>query len=106
MAAGKPIVAADIAGIDVAIEDGKTGRLVSPGNVEALGAAIEQLLERPALAAAYGAEARRVVRERFASNVMVAQVVAAYDALLDGRAIDHDVDDAGNLLHRGPRHAK
>jgi glycosyltransferase involved in cell wall biosynthesis/GT2 family glycosyltransferase len=83
MAAGKPIVAADIPGIDVAMEDGKTGLLVPSGSVPAIADAIERLLGAPALAAAYGAEARRVASERFASKVMVAQVLAAYEDLLD-----------------------
>lgn len=46
MASGVPVVASRVAGIPELVEDGVTGRLVPPGNAEALGAAIVEVLGR------------------------------------------------------------
>lgn len=45
MAAGRPIVASGIGQIDEVIEDGVTGLLVAPGDVEALASAVRTLLK-------------------------------------------------------------
>ena len=65
MAAGAPIVATHHAGIGEAVEDGRTGFLVSSGDVGALAAALGRLVEAPDTARAMGTEARRVVLDRF-----------------------------------------
>jgi phosphatidyl-myo-inositol alpha-mannosyltransferase len=59
MAAGKPLVASDIPGYRSVARDGVQGRLVPPGDPVALAAAIESLLDNPALRAAMGREGRR-----------------------------------------------
>jgi glycosyltransferase involved in cell wall biosynthesis len=46
-AAGLPVIAARVPGVDEVIEDGVTGLLVDPGNVDALGRAIVELAEAP-----------------------------------------------------------
>ncbi len=50
MAAGRPIVAFDLASTREVVSDGRTARLVEPGNVEALAAGIHDVLDDPALA--------------------------------------------------------
>ena len=50
MAAGRPIVAFDLASTREVVSDGRTARLVEPGSVEALAAGIHDVLEDPALA--------------------------------------------------------
>lgn len=50
MAAGRPIVAFDLASTREVVADGRTARLVEPGSVEALAAGIRGVLEDPALA--------------------------------------------------------
>lgn len=65
MASGAPIVATQHAGIGEAVEDGRTGFLVSSGDVEALAVALRRLVEAPDIARAMGAEARRVALDRF-----------------------------------------
>jgi colanic acid/amylovoran biosynthesis glycosyltransferase len=65
MASGAPVVATHHAGIGEAVEDGRTGLLVSSGNTEALTAALRRLTDAPDAAHAMGREARRVAREKF-----------------------------------------
>jgi glycosyltransferase involved in cell wall biosynthesis len=58
MAAGKAIVASRSGQIAEVIQDGDTGRLVLPGDIEALSEAILALLDDPALRAQLGKNAR------------------------------------------------
>jgi glycosyltransferase involved in cell wall biosynthesis len=65
MAAGAPVVATHHAGIGEAVEDGRTGLLVPPGDATALTAALRRLIDEPQTARAMGEEARRVALDRF-----------------------------------------
>ena len=64
MACGLPIVATTSAAIPEVVPDRQAGRLVRPGDVEALAHALVELLARPSLRASYGAFGRRHV-ERY-----------------------------------------
>ncbi len=81
MAAGKPVVAADVGGNPEAVVHGETGLLVPPGDSEALARAMLWLLERPAEAAGYGEAGRRRVGERFGLSPMISMYEAAYERL-------------------------
>lgn len=62
MAAGCAVVASQLPGIDDAVEDGRSGVLVAPGDPGALATAITALLDNPARRAELGdAAARRAV---------------------------------------------
>jgi len=61
MATGRPIVASRVGDIPELLEDGRTGRLVPPGDPPALGDAILACLADPAAAAGLGAAARETV---------------------------------------------
>ena len=78
MSAGCAVVASRIAGIDAAIEDGRSGVLVPPGDVAALTAALTAVLADPERRARLGAAAR----ER-AEEFGVEHIGARYRALLD-----------------------
>jgi glycosyltransferase involved in cell wall biosynthesis len=65
MAAGKAIVASRLGQIGDAIEDERTGLLVTPGDVDALVAALERLVADPELRGRLGREAREAVVARF-----------------------------------------
>ena len=62
MAAGRPVVATDLAGIPLAVEPGKTGLLVPEKDPEALAAAILEVLADPEAARRMGAAGREKVR--------------------------------------------
>jgi glycosyltransferase involved in cell wall biosynthesis len=63
MAYGRPVVATAVGGLLDAVADGETGLLVPPGDVDALRAAVMQLLEHRDLAARLGQAARGRARE-------------------------------------------
>lgn len=62
-ARGRPVVASRIGGIPEIVEDEVTGLLVEPGNVEALGAAIDRLETALPAAVAMGSAGRRRLAE-------------------------------------------
>jgi phosphatidyl-myo-inositol dimannoside synthase len=65
-AAGKPVVATRVGGIPDAVEDGKSGVLVEPGNYGALGQAVLWLLRDLSQARAMGATGRQRTVNLFA----------------------------------------
>ncbi|MFQ5678692.1 MAG: glycosyltransferase family 4 protein [Gemmatimonadota bacterium] len=62
MAAGLPVVASHAAAVPEVVPDGRAGRLVDPGNPEALAAALLELLRDAELRSHYGHFARTHVR--------------------------------------------
>lgn len=65
MAAGKPVVATDVAGMPELIEDGHSGLLVPPEDVAKLAFALEGLLDDQELRGSMGAAARERVQTHF-----------------------------------------
>ncbi len=78
MAAGKPVVATRVGSVDRAVQDGRTGYLVPPGNEEELARRLIELLRNPAAAAAMGRAGRQFVVE----NASIERMVAGYEDLL------------------------
>ena len=72
MALGLPVVGSRVGGIPEMIEDGRTGVLVPPNDVDALAQALERLLDDPAARQAMGAAARRRVAEVFTPEQQIA----------------------------------
>ena len=81
MAAGRAVVAFDVDGVSETVVDGVTGRLVAPGDADALSAAIGELLARPNRAAAMGVAGRERVAERFTTTATTAGVLRVLDSL-------------------------
>jgi glycosyltransferase involved in cell wall biosynthesis len=65
MAAGLPVVAANVGGVSELVLQGETGFLVPPGDPRSLAGALEHLLDDPGLRGRLGAAARIRVEERF-----------------------------------------
>lgn len=82
MAAGKPVVATQIGGIDEMVQSGVNGILVRPADPEALAAGIRRVLDDPAGAGRLGAAARTTVLEQFTLEKMCKRVEEVYDSLL------------------------
>lgn len=79
MASARPVIASDVGAIATGVRDGVTGRLVRPGDVDALAGAITELVDRPDLRRAFGDEGRRVAEEEFD----LAACTAAFCAVLE-----------------------
>lgn len=84
MTMSRAVVASDVGELGQAVVDGETGRLVPAGDVEALAAALEELVSDPALAARLGAEGRRRVLAESSWTIVAERVEAALLALLPG----------------------
>lgn len=81
MAAALPVVATRVGGTDEAVLDGVTGRLVPPGDPEALGAAIAASLSRPDEAARLGAAGRERFDGAFTASRMADETARLYETL-------------------------
>ena len=84
MERGRPVIASAVGGLPEIVDDGRTGVLVPPGDVGALGAAIEQLAGDPARAAALGAAGRVRALERFSQARCTDRIETLYRAALEG----------------------
>jgi glycosyltransferase involved in cell wall biosynthesis len=82
MALGRPCVASSAGGLPEIVEDGRTGLLVPPGDVQALAEALLRLLADTDLRRNLGEEGRRAVRGRFDIRATVGRLEEHYAATL------------------------
>lgn len=82
LAAGVPVIAARAGGLIDAIEDGRNGLLIPPGNSAALTSALLRLLEDETFARRLGATGRAGITERFSVQAMVDGYRGLYSNLL------------------------
>jgi L-malate glycosyltransferase len=78
MAAGLPVVASDVGGIPELVEDGRTGRLVPPGDPQALGRALLEFLDHPDRIEACGRAGRDRIERSYSFGRMVQQFETLY----------------------------
>jgi glycosyltransferase involved in cell wall biosynthesis len=81
MASGLPVVATAVGGIPELVEPGVSGRLVPPGDVAALAAAMEGLLADRAALRRMGSAGRKLAESRFAVQRMVSELEEIYGAV-------------------------
>ncbi len=86
MAAGKPVIASAIGGVDEVVTHGDTGLLVPPANPPALAGAIRAVLASPLLASRLASAARARVEREFSVEAMVRNVTRIYDEVLSRSA--------------------
>ncbi len=79
MAYGRPVVATAVGGLVDAVEDGETGLLVPAGDVAALRAAIERLLDDADLRHRLGANAGASARRRFSFESAAGKMLEVYE---------------------------
>jgi glycosyltransferase involved in cell wall biosynthesis len=84
MALSKPVVATNVPGTRMLVQDGRTGALVQPGDVEALTEALLQLMEDPDLAATRGRLGSRRVERAFDERQIVNRILQVYEWVLAG----------------------
>ena len=82
MALGKPIIASNVGGIIDLVRNGENGILVPPGDSDALGEAILQLLKDKNLSEKLGKNGKAMVYPEFDASVMVKQIEDLYESLL------------------------
>jgi glycosyltransferase involved in cell wall biosynthesis len=85
LAAGKPIVAFDVGGCREVVDEGSTGRLVEPENLEAFADAVNALLADSGLRATLSRNARQAA-ERFSVEHHVQELVKCYREAEAGEA--------------------
>ena len=78
MAAERPIVASLVGGMPNALDDGRAGLLVAPGDITGLAVALTTLLRDRSRAAGFGKTAAQKFRARFTADVMAAGYVTMY----------------------------
>jgi mannosyltransferase len=82
MAAGAALVASRAGAAELVVEDGVTGALTPPGDVDALVAAVEPLMRDPASASAMGARGRTRVLEKFSLQAEAGRIAEVYRGLI------------------------
>jgi mannosyltransferase len=82
MSSGAALVASRAGAAELVVEDGVTGVLTPPGDVDALVAALEPLLRDPASAAAMGERARSRVVAKFSLDAEANKIAEVYKSLL------------------------
>lgn len=81
MSAGVPVIASKIGGLPEIIRHGENGLLVD-NSLDAIAAAIHNVLERPDFAACLGQAARRTVEQKFTAAHMVRRTMEVYRQVL------------------------
>jgi glycosyltransferase involved in cell wall biosynthesis len=81
MSAGVPVIASKIGGLPEIIRHGENGLLVD-NSLDAIAAAIHNVLERPDFAACLGQAARRTVEQKFTAAHMVRRTMEVYGQVL------------------------
>src|SRR5439155_1705014 len=109
MASGLPVVASTVGDIPRAVEEGVTGRLVSPQQPAALANALDPLLRDPALRTSMGEAGRRRVEQLFnihgtaqATTCDVDHDYASMIQMADGGAVDQYLQYGNDLTAPNP----
>jgi len=82
MSSGAALVASRAGAAEFVVDDGVTGVLTPPGDVDALVAALEPLMRDPASAGAMGMRARQRALEKFSLDAEANAIAAVYRGLV------------------------
>ena len=86
MAAGVPVVAANVGGIPGMIEDGKTGLLIDPYDPKSISDAVIKILSDETLARSMGQSAKERAGKKFTASLACKKTLQAYREILNGTA--------------------
>jgi len=84
MACGRPVLASDLPRLAALVEDGRTGLLARPGDVESWSAGLTRMASSPVLRRRLGDEARRTAVESWAWPVIGDRIEAIFERVLAG----------------------
>jgi glycosyltransferase involved in cell wall biosynthesis len=82
MSHGLPVVCSRIGGLPEIIDDGVTGLLYEPGNVDELADRIRTLWQNPALCQKLGEAGRRKVLEEYAADRLLDRLLGIYEKVI------------------------
>lgn len=82
MSSGLPVVASEVGAIRAMMQDGEEGRIVAPGDVEALAEALIALADMPEAGRRMGTRGRERVLREFTVEVMVRRYAEMFSAVL------------------------
>ncbi|MFB3789161.1 MAG: glycosyltransferase family 4 protein, partial [bacterium] len=82
LASGAPAVATRVGGVPELIEEGKTGYIVEPGNIESIAEGIKKAAADPAQTRAMGLAAREEIIRKYSIQRLVGDIEKLYDELL------------------------
>ncbi|MEJ2702164.1 MAG: glycosyltransferase [Sedimentisphaerales bacterium] len=80
---GTPVVASNVGGIPVQIEDGENGFLLEPYDTEGFADRIVHLLKNPDTAKSMGQKAKEIVREKFLITRLLSDYLYMLNAVLN-----------------------
>jgi glycosyltransferase involved in cell wall biosynthesis len=83
MGARLPVVGTRVSGVTEVIEDGRNGRLVAPGDSEALAKAILELYRRPELRSRMAEAGRQTVAQRYSQEAMLRRLEGLYLQIME-----------------------
>jgi glycosyltransferase involved in cell wall biosynthesis len=87
MSHGLPVVCSRIGGLPEIVDDGVTGLLYEPGNVDELADRIRTLWQDPALCQRLGDAGRRKVKEDYAVDHLLDRLLEIYKKVITERAV-------------------
>jgi len=82
MAARKPIAATNVGGVSEAVIDGVNGYLIAPKDPNSMAMAILKLIEEPYKARKMGMEGRRILEQKFSTDLITSQLSIVYESAL------------------------
>ena len=85
MAAGKPVIATAVGSVETVVKHGVTGLLIEPRSVDALCAALRELITNQSLRQKFGANGQGYVRDHFSAAAMAKKYSELYRSALDGK---------------------
>jgi len=82
MAAGVPVMAANVGGVPDLVEDSKTGLLCDSQSAASMSGAVEKMLTQPDLARSLAIQAKRLAKERFHPAIVAKRHLEIYGEVL------------------------
>ena len=82
MAVGRPIIASDVGGVSMMVEEGKNGFLHQPGDIDTLSGLLIELLSDHNKVIEFGMESRKIAESRFSPEVVAEKTINVYQKLL------------------------
>lgn len=82
MAAGTPVIASEIGGLAEVVDDGRTGKLVPPGDVQALRVAIEELMQNKQRALELGRAGRAKVETEYTPELHYERIIKVFRSVI------------------------